>query len=106
MKKVKLGRKASLYPGAALVGANVDGKPNFMTISHCGLAAYKPPALVVPLNKFRHTLKGIKQNATFSVNMPSCDMVKNTDYCGIYSGKKRDKSEIFTVFYGQLPGSV
>jgi flavin reductase (DIM6/NTAB) family NADH-FMN oxidoreductase RutF len=29
-------------------------------------------------------------------------MVEVTDYCGIVSGKKTDKSEIFDLFYGEL----
>jgi flavin reductase (DIM6/NTAB) family NADH-FMN oxidoreductase RutF len=29
-------------------------------------------------------------------------MVEITDYCGIVSGKKNDKSEIFDLFYGEL----
>jgi flavin reductase (DIM6/NTAB) family NADH-FMN oxidoreductase RutF len=29
-------------------------------------------------------------------------LVKETDYCGIRSGKEVDKSKIFDVFYGEL----
>ena len=29
-------------------------------------------------------------------------MVEITDYCGIVSGKKTDKSEVFDLFYGEL----
>jgi len=41
---------------------------------------------------------------TFSVNVPSVDLVKETDYCGIISGAKIDKVEVcqFKVFYGKL----
>ncbi|MFC1921177.1 hypothetical protein ACFLYQ_05585, partial [Chloroflexota bacterium] len=48
--------------------------------------------------------KGIKQNMTFSVNVPSADLVKETDYCGIESGSKADKVAVckFDVFYGKL----
>jgi flavin reductase (DIM6/NTAB) family NADH-FMN oxidoreductase RutF len=30
------------------------------------------------------------------------DMAEVTDYCGIASGKKDDKSKLFEVFYGEL----
>jgi len=40
-----------------LVGAKVDEKPNFMTAAWCGIAASKPPAISVGLQKVRHTLK-------------------------------------------------
>ena len=38
---------------------------------------------IVPLQHQRHTLKGIKENGIFSVNVPSTSLVKETDYCGI-----------------------
>ena len=103
MEKTQLGPKTLLYPmPAVLVGAKVDEKPNFMTAAWCGIAAYRPPALSVALRKERYTLKGIKEENTFSVNVPSAGMVKNVDFCGIYSGKRKDKSRIFELFYGLL----
>ena len=103
MEKIKLGPQTLLYPmPAILVGAKVNEKPNFMTVAWCGIAAYKPPAISVALHKDRYTLKGIKENGTFSVNVASSDMVKKADFCGIYSGKNKDKSQIFKSFYGEL----
>ena len=56
------------------------------------------------LRHVRHTLKGIRENMTFSVNIPSVDLVKETDYCGLVSGAKTDKVKDcnLTVFYGVL----
>lgn len=103
MDKIKLGPETLLYPmPAILVGAKVNEKPNFMTVAWCGIAAYKPPAVSVALHKDRYTLKGIKENGTFSANVPSSDMVKKADFCGIHSGKNKDKSQIFKSFYGEL----
>ncbi len=89
---------------ALLVGANVDGKPNFMTAAWGGIANSEPPMLSVALNHRRYTLKGIKQNWTFSVNVPSVDQVKEVDFCGIKSGAKEDKVRAckFKVFYGKV----
>jgi len=36
--------------------------------------------------------KGIRQSGTFSVNIPSRDLLVKTDYCGLVSGAKVDKS--------------
>lgn len=103
MKKVKLGPKPLLYPmPPVLVGAVVNKKPNYMTCSWCGLAGYRPPTITLALRDVRYTMRGIRENGTFSVNIPSSKMVKETDFCGIYSGKKRDKSQIFKTFYGEL----
>ena len=103
MSKKKLGPQTLLYPmPAVLVGAVVDGKANFMTAAWCSIACLKPPAISVAVNTARHTLKGIKQNGAFSINVPSADLVKEVDYCGIYSGSKRDKSTVFRIFFGEL----
>jgi flavin reductase (DIM6/NTAB) family NADH-FMN oxidoreductase RutF len=105
MKKITLGAQTLVYPMPAfLIGANVAGKANFMTAAWSGIACSKPPMVSVALQHHRHTLKGIKENGTFSVNVPSQDQVKETDYCGIVSGTKQDKAAdcSFTVFYGQL----
>jgi flavin reductase (DIM6/NTAB) family NADH-FMN oxidoreductase RutF len=103
MEKVKLGPQTLLYPmPAVLVGAKVDEKPNFMTAAWCGIAAHRPPALSVAVRKERYTFKGIEEQGAFSINIPSVHMAKKVDFCGIYSGKKKDKSQIFKTFYGVL----
>jgi flavin reductase (DIM6/NTAB) family NADH-FMN oxidoreductase RutF len=85
-----------------LVGANVGGKPNYATIAYCGIVNSNPPLISVCLRRTRYTITGIKENGTFSVNIPSADMVEVTDYCGIVSGRKVDKSTLFETFYGKL----
>ncbi|RJX32251.1 MAG: flavin reductase family protein [Desulfarculus sp.] len=103
MAKVKIGPSTHLYPKpAVLVGALVDGRANFMTASWCGIACEKPPAMSLALRKIRHTLKGINQQGTFSINLPSVALAPQVDYCGIHSGKDTDKSAVFQVFYGLL----
>lgn len=105
MAKILLGPQTLLYPKPALlVGANVDGKPNFMAVAWGGIANGEPPMISVAIRHQRYTLKGIKQNMTFSVNIPSTDMVRETDYCGIVSGAKVNKAEVcgFKVSYGKL----
>ena len=105
MKKINMGPETLLFPmPACLIGANVDGKSNFMTAAWCGIANSNPPMLTVGIQHHRYTYKGIQQNGNFSVNVPSEDLVKETDYCGIVSGSHDDKTETckFTVFYGKL----
>ncbi len=105
MKKVTLGAQTLLYPMPAfLIGANVAGRANFMTAAWSGIANSNPPMVTVALQHHRHTLKGIKENGTFSINVPTENQVKETDYCGIVSGTKQDKAADcgFAVFYGLL----
>ena len=105
MKKVAMGPQTLIYPmPATLVGANVNGKPNFMAVAWCGIANAEPPMISLALRHNRYTLKGIRDKLTFSVNIPSRDLVKETDYCGITTGSKANKAEVchFKVFYGKL----
>ena len=105
MKKVQLGPQTLLYPMPAfLVGADVDGKPNFMTAAWSGIACSTPPMLTVALQHHRFTLKGMKEKGVFSINVPSAALVKETDYCGMVSGDREDKGAAcgFHVFYGVL----
>ena len=102
MKKA-IGAQTLLYPmPAVLVGAQVNGKPNFMTAAWCGIVASTPPAISVSVRPERYTFQGISNQGTFSVNIPSAGIAEKVDYCGIYSGHKVDKSQIFIVEYGKL----
>ena len=87
---------------AVLVGANVDGRPNFMTVAWAGVACMEPAMVSISVNKNRYTEKGIMENRTFSINIPSSKDAVLTDHCGMVSGRKEDKSELFDVFYGKL----
>ena len=105
MAKVKIGPGTFVCPQPVfLVGANVDDKPNFMTISWGGIAGERPPMISIAIRHNRYTYKGIKQTGHFSVNIPSKDIVCEADYCGIVSGSKANKVKIchFKVFYGKL----
>ena len=103
MDKINLGPTIPAYPmPVSLVGAHVDGNPNFLAVAWFSMVSYKPPRIAIALGKGHYTNPGIKENKTFSVCLPSEDMVEITDYCGIVSGKKTDKSEIFDLFYGEL----
>ena len=105
MRKILMGQTQVLETiPMILVGVNVDGQANFMAVAGTGIANGEPPMLAVPIRPHHYTYKGITRNLTFSVNIPSIDLVKETDYCGIASGFKVNKTEVckFSVFYGKL----
>jgi len=103
VEKIDLGPNAYVYPmPVVLVGAMVDGRPNFMTVAWVNRVNSQPPIWAVGLGKRHYTPVGIIANKTFSINFPSADMVAKTDFCGIVSGKRIDKSSVFDVFHGSL----
>jgi flavin reductase (DIM6/NTAB) family NADH-FMN oxidoreductase RutF len=99
--KTEVGAKNCLYPmPTTLAGALVNGKPNYITIAHVGIM--DPGTVSLSMSKAHYTNAGIKENGTFSVNIPSVKIVKETDYCGLISGKNVDKASLFKTFYGKL----
>lgn len=99
--KNKLSNENVLYPTpTVLVGATVNGKPNFITIAHIGIMTHNH--ISMSMGKTHYTNPGIKENKTYSVNIPSESLVTETDYVGLVTGNKVDKSKLFDLFYGEL----
>ena len=100
---LKLGPIALIYPiPIALAGANVEGRANFATIGDCGIMGLMPPLVYISLHEDHFTTRGVIANHTFSINLPSTELLSLTDYCGIVSGREVDKSARFEIFYGEL----
>jgi flavin reductase (DIM6/NTAB) family NADH-FMN oxidoreductase RutF len=99
-----IGPVNALYPmPTTLVGAKVKEKPNFLTVAHVGIMNHGTPQyLSIGLHKGHHTNSGIHENRTFSICLPSEELLVETDYCGIMTGKKTDKATLFEIFYGEL----
>jgi len=96
---------AFLYPmPMTIIGAVVDGKANFMAAAWVSRVNFKPPMMMIALGS-HHTNLGIDANGAFSINLPDVALLEKTDYCGIVSGKKVDKSKLFDIFYGSLAGA-
>ncbi len=101
MAKVDFNPHTTAYPmPVVIVGANVKGKPNFMAVAWFTKVNSNPPMMLVAVGKEQYTGEGIKENETFSMNLPGKDLVAETDYVGVVSGRKEDKAHVFDVFYG------
>ncbi len=101
MKKVKIQNVPFGPFPTMLVGADVNGRPNYAVVGACGVVSLKP-VLYISLKSTHYTTLGVKENGFFSVNIPPVDLVQKTDYCGIVSGHRVDKSNVFTPFYDEL----
>lgn len=102
MRKVEINKNAFVYPmPMTLVGSVVNGRPNFMAVAWVNRVNYEPPMIGVALGP-HHTNKGIEEHAEFSVSIPSIDLLMLTDYCGLRSGERYDKSALFELFSGKL----
>ena len=102
-ERINIGTNAFLYPmPMVLVGITVQDRAHFMAVAWAARVNGSPPILAVALNQRHYTPTGIRECRAFSVNIPSANLVTQTDYCGLVSGRATDKSGIFNAFYGEL----
>jgi flavin reductase (DIM6/NTAB) family NADH-FMN oxidoreductase RutF len=85
-----------------ILGTHYETRVNFMALDWVTRVNYQPPMLGICVNKTHASSLAIQDTGEFSVNIPSADMIEITDYTGIVSGSKVDKSGLFEVFYGEL----
>ena len=78
-------------PVVLITSKNKAGKTNVFTVGWTGTINTKPPMLYISIRPERLSYEYIKESMEFVVNLPSSDLVKKVDYCGVRSGKKNDK---------------
>lgn len=101
MKKISIGKYPYVYPiPTVLLGADIDGRPNYCTVGNCGIISVHPAVVYVSSDRSHYTNVGIKKSGKFSLNFPSTTLCQKADYCGLVSGRSVDKSTVFTTFYG------
>lgn len=91
--KESIGAKTIVYPAPVLIVCTYDkhGKPNAMTAAWGGICCSKPPCVTVSLRKATYSYGNIVESKAYTLNIPSEQYVKETDYFGIASGKNEDK---------------
>lgn len=78
-------------PAVLITSRNTEGKDNVFTVGWIGTACTHPPMITVAIRPERLSYNYIKENPCFVVNLPSIDLVKKVDFCGVRSGKQIDK---------------
>lgn len=93
MDKVKLKGSVILNPVPVVLvtSRNKEGKNNVFTVGWTGTINTKPPMLYISVRPERLSYEYIKESMDFVVNLPSSNLVKAVDYCGVRSGKRYDK---------------
>jgi flavin reductase (DIM6/NTAB) family NADH-FMN oxidoreductase RutF len=106
MTKVDIGEQAYVLPMATtILGSLLEDRANFMALGWLTRVNFKPPMLGVAVNQGHASHAAIIETGEFSVNFPTVEMVEVTDYVGLVSGKRVDKSGLFNLFYGKLKGA-
>jgi flavin reductase (DIM6/NTAB) family NADH-FMN oxidoreductase RutF len=103
MEKIKLRNNIFMYPmPVTLLGTKNGDKANFMALGWITRLNGNPPLLGIGIQRSHYTDTLLRENKKFSINFPPSELIEKTDFCGIASGKDTDKSELFTVYYGDL----
>lgn len=102
MEKLNIGNNPFLLPmPMVLVGSCIGERPNFMAVGWASRVNAKPAIMSVAIGRHA-TADAILETGEYSINIPSVDLLKQTDLAGIVSGSGFDKSVLFDVFYGSL----
>lgn len=78
-------------PAVLISCRNLEGKENVFTVAWIGTICSKPPMLSISVRPERLSYEYIKESKEFIVNLPSNKLTRETDYCGVKSGRTNDK---------------
>ena len=76
---------------AALVTCGTIDSPNVLTIGWTGIVCTRPPMTYISVRPERHSHDIIKQSGEFVINLTTSAMCRETDFCGVKSGRDTDK---------------
>ena len=78
-------------PVVLVTCVNEAGKPNIITLAWVGVVNSDPPMIGISIRPERYSHACVKQSREFVVNLPSEEMVRKVDACGVLSGRETDK---------------
>src|SRR3712207_3785920 len=93
MTKVNFKGSAMLNPVPVVLVTSIDskGNKNVFTAAWVGTVCTKPPMVSLSIRPERLSYKYIKDTKEFVINLPSKELVKEVDLCGVKSGKELNK---------------
>jgi flavin reductase (DIM6/NTAB) family NADH-FMN oxidoreductase RutF len=93
IEKVAFAPSQMLSPApVVLVGcAHPTLGANVLTVAWTGVGCSDPPVINVSIRPTRHSHRMIKESGCFTVNVPTRELLRAVDLCGILSGKDGDK---------------
>ena len=99
-EKKNIGNVLALYPKPmTVVGAEVEGKVNWLVVGHTGIIGHD--RVLVSMSKSHYTNQGIRKSKKLSFNLVSREMLPQADYVGSVSGASVNKSGVFKYHWGE-----
>jgi flavin reductase (DIM6/NTAB) family NADH-FMN oxidoreductase RutF len=78
-------------PVALVTVSDGAGGANIITLAWVGMACSDPRCVTIAIRPSRHSSALLKAAGEFCVNIPGEHLVRETDHCGIVSGRDHDK---------------
>lgn len=96
MAKKNIGAHPAISPIPAFMVscADKEGNSDIITISYGGIVSAVPPMVYISVRDTRYSYPMLKESNEFVINIPGEDLAKETDICGITTGRKVDKWEL------------
>lgn len=84
---------SALFPCPVVLVTCVDikGRPNIITLAWAGTVCSDPPMVGLGIRPHRHSYLLLEEAKEFVVNIPTLNLLRSTDFCGMVSGKNVDK---------------
>ncbi|WP_343210341.1 flavin reductase family protein [Anaerolentibacter hominis] len=82
-----------LYPLPAVMVscADLEGRPNIITVAWTGTVCSDPPMVSVSVRPSRFSYHMIQETQEFVINLTTKKLLRAADYCGVASGRDVDK---------------
>ena len=78
---------------AALVTCGTIDSPNILTIGWTGIVCTRPPMTYISVRPERYSHDIIRDSGEFVINLTTSAMCRETDFCGVKSGRDINKAE-------------
>ncbi|HBR32616.1 MAG TPA: flavin reductase family protein [Clostridiales bacterium] len=89
---------ALLSPVPAVLVTSADGeKRNVCTVAWTGILNTNPAKLYISVRPSRYTHELISKTGEFCINLPSSNLVRIVDFCGVKSGREVDKFAVLDI---------
>jgi flavin reductase (DIM6/NTAB) family NADH-FMN oxidoreductase RutF len=90
--KKQMGPSDTFFPTpVVLVTSGTKENANIITVAWVGMVCSAPPTIATSMTKSRESTQMIRDYGQFTVNIPGADLVREVDYCGMVSGRSKNK---------------
>lgn len=110
LDRFELGATTALAPtpvvlvssrGVMETGEDLD---NIATVAWAGIVCTSPPQVSISLRKSRLTHKFIRESGEFAINLVDQNLARDCDWCGVVSGRDKDKLKERSLKTFEVPG--